>query len=160
VADLKRWAKKMTEGEDHSGELKFTEESLSYRSAAGSWSVNISDVRLIGEYTTANGPYIDDYFLVFVTALEGGWHEASFYARGRDELLAALSKKLGAPIETGLSNSAHFKTRIIWPEEWRGQNMLEVVPSEQKEGLWNRVWALKMPDEVVPSKAMRDIFSK
>ena len=150
----------MKEGEDHSGELKCTDDLLSYRAAGGSWSVKISDIRLVGEYTTANGPYIDDYFLVFLTAFEDGWHEASFYARGRDEMLAAISRKLGAPIETGLCDSAQYKTRIIWPEKWKGQDLLEVIPAERKKGLWNRVWGLQMPDEVVPSKAMREVFSK
>ena len=148
----------MTEEKDYSGELTCSDGLISYKAEGISWSVKISDIRLIGEYTTAEGPFIDDHFFVFLTALEGGWHEASFYARGRDEVLVALGKKLGVLIETGLGNSAQYKTRIIWPERWNGQDLLDVIPAERKKGLWNRIWGLQMPDEVVPSKAMREVF--
>ncbi|MFA5193828.1 MAG: hypothetical protein WC740_24220 [Verrucomicrobiia bacterium] len=81
---------------EYSGELRCSEDVITYRSSAGDWSVPIAEIRIIGEYTNTDGPYIDDYFFVFLTAPEGGWHQASFYAKGSDETLAALSRSLGA----------------------------------------------------------------
>jgi len=87
---------------------------------------------LIGEYTNSDGPYLDDYFLVFLTAPEGGWHQASFYAKGRDETLAALSKDLGVPLECGLCHSTQYKTRIMWPPHLKDQELMEVLPLKKK----------------------------
>jgi hypothetical protein len=129
---------------------------LSYKAQGVSWELKISSIRLVGEYTTANGPYIDDYFFVFLTALEGGWHEASFYAQGRDEVLRSLSVALGAPIETGLCNSAHYKTRIIWPSKWKDQERMEVLP-RKTNGLLARLFDSGDRD-IMPSKAMHEVF--
>jgi hypothetical protein len=143
---------------DFSGELRCVDGLLSYKAEGVSWNLKISDIRLVGEYTTANGPHIDDCFFVFLGAFEGGWHEASFYARGRDEVLPALGASLGAPIETGLCNSTHYKTRIIWPPRWRGQELMEVLPPKKK-GLLARLFDSGDRD-IVPSKAMREVFEK
>ena len=59
------------------------------------------------------GPTFDDYFLVFLTALEGGWHEASFYAKGRDRGARGTERSISAPLQCGLCNSTQYKTRII-----------------------------------------------
>jgi len=84
---------------DYSGELLYNAGVVTYHSALRDWTVPFVDVRLIGEYTNSDGSYLDDYFLVFLTAPEGGWHQASFYAKGREETLAALSKDLGVPLQ-------------------------------------------------------------
>ena len=146
----------MSVEKDYSGEIKWADGLLSYKAEGVSWDLKISDIRLVGEYTTANGPHIDDYFLVFLTAFEGGWHEASFYARGRDKVLTALSVVLGAPIETGLCNSAQYKTRIIWPPKWKDQELMDVLPSKKK-GLLARLFDSGERD-IVPSKAMHEVF--
>src|SRR6478735_5383040 len=92
---------KMT-NEEYSGELECSDELLTYRSGVGDWTIPISAIRLIAEYTNSDGPWIDDYFFVFLTAPEDGWHEASFYAKGREATLRALEQKIGAPLECGL----------------------------------------------------------
>ncbi len=60
------------------------------------WRTRLAKVAVIGEYTTPNGPYVDDYFLVFVTTPEKDHYHGSFYAEGRDVLLASLADRLGA----------------------------------------------------------------
>ena len=142
----------------YSGELKCVGGLLSYKAEGVSWDLKISDIRLVGEYTTAKGPYIDDCFLVFLTAFEGGWYEASFYARGRDTVLPALGAALGAPVEAGLCNSTHYKTRVIWPPKWKDQELMDVVPPKKK-GLLGRLFDSGERD-IVPSKAMREIFGR
>src|SRR5207248_3557514 len=93
---------------------------------------------LIGEYTNSDGPYLDDYFFVFLTAPEGGWHQASFYAKGRDEALTALSKSIGAPLQCGLCNCTEYKTRIMWPTQLEDQELMEVLPLK-KQGPWQKL---------------------
>lgn len=148
----------MKQSKDYSGEIKCSNEVLSYRAEAASWTVNISDIRLIGEYTNSDGPYLDDYFFVFLTSFENGWHEASFYARGRDEMLDTLSMMLGSSIDTGLCDSTSYKSRIIWPSKWKNQEMMEVLPLK-KIGFWRRIFD-SGSRELVPSKAMREVFSE
>ncbi len=88
------------EKENKSGEISFADGVISYRIDGGGWTVNLQDVRLIGEYTTANGPLIDDYFFVFLTAKENGWHEASFYASG---LVMIVRNSQGVALGLGIS---------------------------------------------------------
>ena len=126
------------DAKDYSGEIRCDGEVIVYHSALGDWTVRITDVRLIGEYTNSDGPHLDDYFLVFLTAPENGWHEASFYANGRDEALAVLSKHLGAPLQCGLCNSTQYKTRIMWPPDFKDQELMEVLP-RKKQNLWQKL---------------------
>ena len=43
------------------------------------WELPIAELKVVGEYTTPNGPYIDDYFYVFLST--NYWYEASFYCQ-------------------------------------------------------------------------------
>jgi hypothetical protein len=140
--------------DDFSGEIRCADDSISYRSSSGDCSLPISAIRLIGEYTTSEGPCIDDYFFVFLTAPEGGWHQASFYAKGRDEALQLLGEKIGAPIEAGLCNSTEFKTRIIWPLRLKNQAMMDVLPPT-KQNFWQKLIGERM---IALSPAAREAF--
>ena len=117
-----------------SGKLSFTDGVIEYQVDDYGWSVKLSDVHLIAEYTTANGPHIDDYFFVFLTAKENGWHEASFYAEGKNTAFDAIEKVLGAPIEIGLCNSTEYRTRILWPPALKGKPLMQIVPNPTKLG--------------------------
>jgi len=102
---------------------------ISYRSEVyGSWKLPVSDVSVIGEYTNEDGPFADDYFLVFVTGDDSGWFEGSFYGDRRDELLQELSALLGSEIALELSHSTTFTSRILWPETMRGKALFDFQP--------------------------------
>lgn len=143
---------------NYSGELKCDGEVIAYYSALGDWFVRVPDVRLIGEFTNSDGPYVDDYFLVFLTAAENGWHEASFYANGRDEALASLGKSLGAPLQCGLCDSTQFKTRIMWPPQLKDQKLMEVLSTTQGS-FWGKLmrWGDR---EIRLSAAALSVFEK
>ncbi len=111
-----------------SGIISYSNGIIKYQQSDFSWSINLSDVHIIGEYTTSEGPYLDDYFFVFLTAKEKGWHEASFYADGREDFLKDLSNALSCPVVLGLCNSANFRTRIIWPLHLSGKPFMEIMP--------------------------------
>ena len=109
------------------------------------WRVPLVAVAIVGEYTTANGPYVDDYFLVFVTTPERHQFHGSFYAEGLHALLASLSERLGATVQCGLCNSADLKSRCMWPPALAGQPLFRftLVPSgggwlRQDQSAWLR----------------------
>ena len=155
--DLRQGVEKMT-NKEYSGELECSVEAITYRSGIGGWSVPISAIRLIAEYTNSDGPWIDDYFLVFLTAPKDGWHEASFYAKGREAALHAIEKKIGAPIDCGLCDSTEYRTRIIWPPDLKDQALMDVVPPK-KQSLWPRLTDSGARD-IVLSAAARRAFTR
>jgi hypothetical protein len=125
---------------DRSAKLKFTAGKIEYQCGSFEWSVPASEVRLIGEYTNANGPWLDDYFLVFLALANGAWNEASFYASGRDAVLAELGRLLGTKLELGLCNSTTFKSRVIWPLNLAGADFVELVPARTRFGRFRQRW--------------------
>src|SRR5689334_3994440 len=89
-----------------SGILGFDGSSITYTSQHyGSFSVPLSEIAVIGEVTTGDGPAIDDWFLVFVPRSGGEWFEASMYAEGVDPLQEQLSSELGCSLQVGLAAS-------------------------------------------------------
>ena len=141
---------------EYSGVISCKDGVISYRAVSVGWAIRLEDIRLIGEYTTANGPYMDDYFLVFITSLENGWYEASFYADGFEKVLEQLTAFLGEPVDAGLCNSAEFKSRIIWPPECAGRELLEVIPPSETS-FFKRLFSC-VESKIAPSKATRDVF--
>ncbi len=85
----------------------------------------LSDVRLIGEYTTAEGPVIDDWFIVFYMSKKD-CKQVSFYAKGREVMLQLLTEYLGTEIASRLTGSARWDTMLLWPPEVMGQAMWSV----------------------------------
>jgi hypothetical protein len=112
-----------------SGVLRFDGSLITYTSQRyGSFSVPLSEVAAIGELTTDNGPFIDDWFLVFV--LRGGseWFETSMYAEGIESFREQLSAALGSPIISSLAASTDFASRIIWPVAFAGRPLFTFSP--------------------------------
>jgi len=64
-----------------SGTIALQGDVIRYDWTDGSWELSIDRVRVIGEATTANGPWLDDYYLCFATGPDE-WFQASFYAVG------------------------------------------------------------------------------
>lgn len=114
---------------EDSGQLTFTDDCLVYESATyGRWRLPAESIRLVGEFTNQSGPFLDDYFLLFFKHGEDGWHEASFYAEGREETMDALARRLPGMAALELSSSADFNSRVLWPKEWRGQPLFDFCP--------------------------------
>ncbi len=99
-----------------SGALRLDDSLITYTSQHyGSFSVALSEIAVIGEFTTDNGPYIDDWFLVFVPRSGRQWFEASVYAEGAEAFRDQLSAALGCSIWGSLFASTDFASRILWP---------------------------------------------
>ena|ERR1700722_2043331 len=121
--------------QNSSGCLRFENSDIVYSSEEKElWRLPLAKLRAIGEYTTSEGPYLDDYFIVFVSD-KADFCTASFYADGRIPFLLTLSEKIGDKINLGLSNSANWKTRGVWPKAIEGQEFLHRIPEPKAKNL-------------------------
>ena len=84
----------------------------------------ILDLAMIGEYTTDHGPFVDDWFLVFISRGLTCCHQPSMYAEGNEQFCKALGEHLGTDVVHGLVASADFRSRLIWPEKLRDKPLL------------------------------------
>ena len=113
--------------------LRVRGESLELVKSKGSllWSLPIMSVLLIAEYTTNEGPNLDDYFLVFATAevRQLYFSTCSFYSTGREDALNLLEQFLGSPIQLGLANSTEWRSRIVWPADMAGSEYFTFKPA-------------------------------
>jgi hypothetical protein len=128
-----------------SGKLAFDASTLSLTAGARPiWTVDSTEIAVVGEYTNGNGPYLDDYFVVFVRR-DGSWVQSSFYAVGRDESLAGLGAALGGELVPELCSSVEWKTRVMWPRELLGDALFDLRPVAPKTR-WLRLRAyVKLP---------------
>jgi hypothetical protein len=109
--------------------IRLRQDALEYRSAEDKliWTLATKDIVLMAEYTTNVGPYVDDYFLVFVTIEHGAQNfaTASFYSDGCSDVVKQLAEQWAADIELGLANSNDWKSRVVWPPSLAGQEYFE-----------------------------------
>lgn len=111
----------MATTENQSGRLWLDESGLHYSLSPGdSWTIPLGQLLIFGEYTTDHGPFLDDYYFVFITGPETAYC-ASFYSDGREEFLGDLRTKLGAPFQCKLIGSTQFDSNVLWPEDLAGK---------------------------------------
>jgi hypothetical protein len=144
---------------EDSGRLIVEEDRVCYESTTyGNWRIPASSIRLIGEYTNQSGPYLDDYFFVFVTKGEVGWSEASFYCQGRDEAWKNLAELFPGLASPGLCNSADFKSRALWPHIYEGREFLRFQPMKRGTRWHDRILDLLCPPFVVEASLMEEFM--
>jgi hypothetical protein len=104
------------------------------------WELQVADLVLVAEYTTSEGPFLDDYFLVFWMRDHGELlkAECSFYAEGRDEALAETGRVLGAKLELELAWSTEWNSRVIWPEALTGKPYFQFT-NVPRVGFWQEI---------------------
>jgi hypothetical protein len=106
-----------------------------HKSGEQIWQVPISEVRAIGEYTNQNGPWSDDWFIVFVGDA-GNWFEVPANAPSVQPTLATLGDRLHTPLALTLTRSASFASTILWPPHLGGQEFLTF--RRARRGHWFR----------------------
>lgn len=123
---------------NQSGRIKLEGDTIVYTLPERvAWRVAVADLRVVGEYTTTDCPYGDDYFFVFIARDQ--WFEASFYADGRDTLLAELGDRLDHKLQTGLCNSTSLASRVLWPARFEGHPLFDLVPEEKAGSIFSRI---------------------
>ena len=121
-----------------SGVISLKDSTLSYASPVyGSWQVPLSEIIAFGEYTTDNGPHLDDWFIVFVTK-DYNWVEASNYCAGCEAVRGKLAKNWNVESLYGeLAFSTDFNSRVIWPSEIAGKPLFNFV--ERPQSIWQKI---------------------
>lgn len=118
-----------TEQTAQNGAFSFDSSAIIYHAPSGEVvSTPISEIAIIGEFTTPDGPFADDWFLVFVMRGTGQWMKFTMYAAGIEMLTGAFSDHLGCRVQVGLANRADFTSRIMWPLELVDQPLFTVIP--------------------------------
>lgn len=79
------------------------------------FSIPLAKVAIIGDFTTDNGPFIDDRLMVFVLYDGGEWFEASMYAYGMRSFHELVSNAIGSSMIAGLASSVDFTNRTFGP---------------------------------------------
>ncbi|KAA6464550.1 hypothetical protein DYQ86_00840 [Acidobacteria bacterium AB60] len=105
------------------------------------WSIRVSDIVLVAEYTTDSGPAVDDYFLVFVTRESGElfYSSVTMSAAGINTVLEDLEKQLGGALEMRLTASRRWASRVVWPPHLVNVEYLEAEEPPEPEGLAERL---------------------
>jgi hypothetical protein len=96
-------------------------------------TIDLNDVKFIGEYTTDDGPFVDDWFLSFVYS-DGTWDNISVYADNIESVKDYLSKKFSLDTSYYLANSTKWDSQILYPKAFLGHKLFEMIsPKGYKE---------------------------
>lgn len=138
VADVKAGKHLQSKPNPKSGALEIVGERIRYQSEDyGSWELPLAEIKVVGEYTSDNGPYIDDWFLVLVTG-DDQWVEASNYCGGQEEAREALVRRFGMESLWGkLWGSTEFASRVLAPSHLAGQPLFEF--QEVPQSVWTTI---------------------
>jgi len=103
--------------------LEIEDGNLIYSEAGVSWRVRIDDIVVVGEYTNANGPGLDDWFLIFGYRPQGQILFRQIPVPLEiEEVLGKLGKMRGGePIRLQLVGSTEWNSRVLWPDTLVGK---------------------------------------
>jgi hypothetical protein len=91
--------------------------------------IDLNEIVVIGEYTNADGPYFDDWFITFVTK-EGKWQSIPWYADNIDALTQYLNNKFQQDFTvTYLAGSTEFNSIVHYPLHLKEKTLFAVTPS-------------------------------
>lgn len=115
-----------TDREQEYGHIELREDKV-LRTLGGqtTFSIPVTEIKVIGEFTTNNGPYLDDWFLTIITATD--WYEIPLDVIGTYQLLTDLGQKLGTAMSFQLTNSTEWKTRIMFPDNFKDKELYQIV---------------------------------
>jgi hypothetical protein len=103
-----------------SGMVEIVGGVLTYRSACyGVWSLPMTAIQKIEEYTNSDGPLLDATFYRFSTATREE-RIASSCAVGWEEAWPALEQAFPGLESPGLGNSMENNVRLLWPVKKKG----------------------------------------
>jgi len=94
------------------------------------FEVATKDIIVIGEYTNADGPYFDDWFITFVTK-DRQWQSIPLYADNREFLLDYLCEKFQPDFkEILLTGSFEWNSVVRHPSHLKGKPLFKLTPTE------------------------------
>ena len=99
----------------NAGRIELKDGFVLYNSEpAGSWRIQLSDVKVVGEYSTGCGRLGRDWFLVFVTGLDSEPYLASMHAKNMREIRTNIARSLDNESWEFKPSQKRF-SRVIWP---------------------------------------------
>jgi hypothetical protein len=131
--------------------------SIEYRDATGHllWHIKVENIVLVAEYTTNEGPFGDDWFLVFgFTIPTPFFFTCTLYSEGMEAVLEFLTTRFAfAP---RLTNSTEWKSIVLWPKPIEGAPLIEF---SKRPGNWRerlRTWYDGPIEQSLLSTTVRD----
>jgi hypothetical protein len=106
-------------------------DGLTYRDESGHilWNIKSESVALVAEYTTNEGPFGDDWFLVFGVGNKiPSFFTCSVYSDGSEKALEFLQSRFG--VTPKLVNSTEWKSVVLWPKAIAGAPLIEFSQRE------------------------------
>ena len=100
------------------------------------WKLPLSDIVVLGEYTTEDGPHAADHFFV-VLSQDQTVNECPVDATDFVETCQALSAHFHAEITVALRFETTFKSRVIWPCKVR--NLVLYISQPDTDTPWKRI---------------------
>lgn len=118
----------------------------------GNWSIPLSEIRLLGEYTNEEGPFVEDHFFVIIDS-NNNIFEAPVGAEGIVDVIKALSEIYGCKIELKLIFETSFKSRVIYPQKLYDMDLFTITNKNKISFFKKMINLLKIPtDSVVISE--------
>src|ERR1700761_4015366 len=116
-------------------ELRWDGEKAGYFDTEGveRWKVLPSEIVLIAEYMTSEGPYVEDYFLTIWTLEQGVLMSVRCPLDSHaEQVLGELAKVLGFERKASLVSSTEWDSLVIWPSELAGEEYFTFTPVKTK----------------------------
>ena len=125
------------------------------------WSLDIDQIKFIGEYTTSAGPFVDDYFFVFADTVDQWW-QASTLAVDPETFWKELGEKLNCKLIPGLFASTSWATRVMYPLSLEGQELFKLVKEESKpKTFWQKLFGSSDENERIElTEPVKSLFKK
>lgn len=142
--------------------IEVLEDALKYSDESGHilWHIRSHNVVLIAEYTTNEGPFGDDWFLVFAVG-DGNplFFTCSIYSEGAEKLLQYLQTRFG--VAPRLTKESNWKSVVLWPKPVADAPLIEF--SQREPHNWQqrlRTWYDGPLREACLSAAVRDYLHR
>lgn len=128
--------------EQQSGRVLIKDNELIWQDIAGKeiGKIPLDKVKVIAEYTTSDGPYVDDWFYLFILS-QTDLRQISAYATNINAVLESLSSKYNCDIVGHLAHSATFDSNVLWPKGLSGTKVYEVLAKQKPTTIWERLMA-------------------
>jgi len=137
--------------------VQLKDESIRFGSKDQSgWELSVEEIRVIIEYTTEDGPFAPDHFLVFVNR-SGTEYHLPLEAEGCLEVAEQVGKALEADIDLKLSTSTNFASRVVFPDSIAGVEGYKL--EKTKQTLTQRLFHLGQEVRMILSDEVRRSLS-
>jgi hypothetical protein len=122
------------------------------------WTLDIDRIKFVGEYTTANGPWTDDWFFVFAE-VEDQWWQVPAEAVDHSIFWALLGQALDCDLAPGLFGSTTWATHVLYPKALEGQDLFVLVNKESRSNtLWQRLFGSSSNQRVELAAGVKQLF--